>query len=281
MTNVITELQKLLERERTVKLICAELNNFVDLKSTLYTVIEHIKKLTQCEAVGIRLHDDDDYPYFVSAGFPDTFIIQENSLCTKDSCGNRIKDPDTNKYLLDCMCGNIVRGRFDPSLSFFTENGSFWSNNTSALLASTSEDERQSRTRNYCNSCGYESVALIPIKARNERVGLIQINEKKTGMFNDDLIEYIEMIGEQVGLAVQNGLVHTKLKETLEEIKVLRGIIPICANCKNIRDDMGYWRGVEEYISKRSDADFSHSICPECIKELYPEIYTKQYETKV
>ena len=62
-----------------------------------------------------------------------------------------------------------------------------------------------------------------------------------------------------------------KLKEALDTIKTLHGIIPICANCKKIRDDKGSWSQVEAYISKHSEAQFSHGICPECVKELYPE----------
>ena len=57
------ELNQLLERERKAKIICAQLNNFVDLKSNLVTVIDHIKELKGCEAVSIRLHDNGDYPY--------------------------------------------------------------------------------------------------------------------------------------------------------------------------------------------------------------------------
>lgn len=272
------EWEHLLERERRVKLICSDLNNFVDQKSTLVTVIDHIKSLTGCEAVSIRLHDNGDYPYYVYDGFPESFIKKENSLCAKDKGGNRIPSPDGEGYLLECMCGTIIRGRFDPSLPFFTRNGSFWSNNTSELLASTSEEERQSGTRNYCNSCGYESVALIPVKAKDERLGLIQLNDMRIGMFTEDLIEYMEMIGEHIGLAVQNSLIYTKLKESMEEIKVLRGIIPICASCKKIRDDEGYWHQVEVYIGDHSEAEFSHGICPECTKKLYPEFYEKLHK---
>jgi hypothetical protein len=57
----------------------------------------------------------------------------------------------------------------------------------------------------------------------------------------------------------------------LEEIKTLQGIIPICAQCKKIRDDKGYWEQVELYVSKHTKAQFSHGICPACAKELYPE----------
>lgn len=65
------------------------------------------------------------------------------------------------------------------------------------------------------------------------------------------------------------------LKIALSEIKQLRGIIPICASCKKIRDDKGYWHQVEKYISEHSEAMFSHSICPECRKKLYPELAEK------
>jgi len=62
-----------------------------------------------------------------------------------------------------------------------------------------------------------------------------------------------------------------ELRQALDHIKTLRGILPICARCKNIRDDHGYWSQVEVYIRDHSEAEFSHGICPECIKKLYPE----------
>ena len=63
-----------------------------------------------------------------------------------------------------------------------------------------------------------------------------------------------------------------ELEKALDEIKTLRGILPICANCKKIRDDQGYWNQIEQYISEHSQAEFSHGLCPECIRELYPEL---------
>lgn len=63
-----------------------------------------------------------------------------------------------------------------------------------------------------------------------------------------------------------------KLQEALKEIKTLRGILPLCSFCKKIRDDKGYWEQVDVYIHKYSQADISHSICPECAKEHYPDL---------
>ena len=171
----------LLERERSAKQICSDLNHFVDLHPTLTTIIGHLISLAACEAVGLRLEDDGDFPYYVSEGLPESFILKEDSLCAKDEHGQRIRLPDGDGWLLECMCGNIIRGRLDPSLPFFSGGGSFWSNHTSALLAATSEEDRHGRTRNYCNSCGYESVALIPIPIQGERIGLLQLNDRRRG----------------------------------------------------------------------------------------------------
>jgi len=68
-----------------------------------------------------------------------------------------------------------------------------------------------------------------------------------------------------------------KLIEALSEVNTLSGLLPICASCKKIRDDSGYWEQIEGYISERSDAQFSHGICPECMKKLYPEYTGHNY----
>lgn len=63
----------------------------------------------------------------------------------------------------------------------------------------------------------------------------------------------------------------TLLAEALEEAHQLRGILPICSDCKQIRDDSGYWTQLERYVAEHSEAEFSHGICPDCAKKLYPE----------
>ena len=65
---------------------------------------------------------------------------------------------------------------------------------------------------------------------------------------------------------------NTELQEALANIQTLSGMLPICAYCKKIRDDKGYWSQVEEYISKHTDTQFSHGICPECAKKAYAEM---------
>lgn len=81
-----------------------------------------------------------------------------------------------------------------------------------------------------------------------------------------DITERKQAEEEREGLII-------KLQEAISSIKTLKGMLPICASCKKIRDDKGYWNQIEAYIHKHSEAEFSHGICPECARELYPEFY--------
>ena len=71
-------------------------------------------------------------------------------------------------------------------------------------------------------------------------------------------------------------VINQNLQEALDHIKTLRGLLPICAACKNIRNDKGYWEQIEVYIRDRSEAEFSHGICPDCARKLYPELYKEK-----
>jgi hypothetical protein len=72
---------------------------------------------------------------------------------------------------------------------------------------------------------------------------------------------------------VERRKAESELRDALAQVKTLTGLLPICANCKKIRDDNGYWNSVEKYISSHSEAEFTHGICPECLEKLYPSYY--------
>jgi len=177
------------------------INSEDDLYSLMQKVTLHLIDYTNCEAVGIRVRDGDDYPYFETHGFPRSFIEKENSLCNRDPNG-QIQRDDTGNPVLECMCGNIICGRIDPEKPYFTRYGSFWTNSTSQLLASTSEEDRQTRTRNRCNGEGYESVALIPLRSGEQTLGLIQLNDKRTGMFSSKRIAFLEYVADAVSVVL-------------------------------------------------------------------------------
>jgi len=85
--------------------------------------------------------------------------------------------------------------------------------------------------------------------------------------------------GESLGVRGSNRDITEQVKAQ-EELKTLKGLLPICASCKKIRDDEGYWTQLETYIKDHSQAEFTHSLCPECARKLYPEFYNKNSSKK-
>ncbi len=191
------------DREKEDRLELLRLcNESATIPELMQNLVQHFKKTTGCTAVGVRLRQEEDFPYYETQGFPDDFVQMENKLCSYDDNGGLIRD-SMGRAVLDCMCGNILRGRFDPSLPFFSPRGSFWSSNTTELLASTTEDDRRARTRNRCNSRGYESVALIPIRTGNEILGLLQLNDRRKGRFDAAMISLLEDRVNYVGITLE------------------------------------------------------------------------------
>ncbi|HAM49878.1 MAG TPA: hypothetical protein DCP92_03990 [Nitrospiraceae bacterium] len=82
-----------------------------------------------------------------------------------------------------------------------------------------------------------------------------------------------DLLYRSIRYAIERKKMVLELQEALSNVKQLSGLLPICSSCKNIRDDRGYWTRVESYIRDHSDAEFTHSVCPECTKKLYPEFY--------
>ncbi|MFC1636508.1 PAS domain S-box protein, partial [Planctomycetota bacterium] len=194
------------------------------LCESLKTMAERIVSLTKeymdCDAVALRMKDGDDYPYFVSNGFPQGFIESENHLCIYDEKGHCLRDSHGNP-LLACMCGIVVNAKFDPDRPFFTKQGSFWTNSTTALLASTTAETRGGTTRNTCNQDGYESVSLIPIKSGGDNIGLLQINAKRRNLFSLRRIQFLEELGYLIGIAVDRKKTEAAVRSSEVKYKTL------------------------------------------------------------
>jgi PAS domain S-box-containing protein len=125
------------------------------------------------------------------------------------------------------MCGNILCGRFDPAKDFFTPHGSFWSNCTTELLASTTEEDRQARTRNRCNGEGYESVGLFPLRLGGETFGLLQVNDKQKGLFTLRMLSSLEWFGDNLAIALARLRAEEELRETEERFQTLATLAPV------------------------------------------------------
>jgi len=87
-------------------------------------------------------------------------------------------------------------------------------------------------------------------------------------------------ITEQVRVTQEREELIDQLQEALAHVKTLSGLLPICSSCKRVRDDQGYWHQVESYVRDHSNAEFSHSICPDCATRLYPDLYPPEQKSK-
>jgi transcriptional regulator with GAF, ATPase, and Fis domain len=261
--------------------ILGYLNNQHSLTDTISNILTAIKRETAFDAVGIRLHKGDDFPYVVQNGFSHDFLLKENNLVARDEKGGPCRDLDGN-LSLECTCGLVISGKTDPASPLSTPHGSIWTNNSLPLLGLPADQDPRLHPRNNCIHEGYLSVALIPIRADGEIVGLLQLNDRRADRFTLDMISFYEGIAASIGVALMRKRIEeeresliTELQKALSEVKTLSGLLPICSSCKSIRDDSGYWNQIEAYIRDHSEAEFSHGLCPECMKRLYPEYRKK------
>ncbi|MHC4597035.1 MAG: PAS domain-containing protein, partial [Planctomycetota bacterium] len=197
----ITERKNVEARQRLAGRILESLSREVAGLEAIRDVVSLVKEFSGFEAVGIRLHEGDDFPYFETKGFSEGFVQAENYLCVRDKNGKQIYDSQGDR-VLECMCGNVLSGRTDPTLPFFTEGGSFWTNSTTKLLASARAEDLQTPVRGHCNKAGYESVALIPLRSGDQIVGLLQLNDTRPGRFTTEMIRFLEEIGASIGIAL-------------------------------------------------------------------------------
>jgi PAS domain S-box-containing protein/putative nucleotidyltransferase with HDIG domain len=225
------------ERQKELSLkIMDLLNKSGEQLELIRDIILLIRKSGGFEAVGVRLKQGNDYPYYQYDGFTNSHIKLENSLCAVDKDGRIITDSNGNP-VLECMCGNIINGRFDPSKPFFTEGGSFWINCTTELLASTTEKDRQARTRNTCNGEGYESVALIPLKGENGNIGLLQLNDSRRNCFNLELIKYYEGIAQSIGIVLSRQRAREQLEDSYHRLqRAIEGAVRSIALTTEMKD---------------------------------------------
>ena len=205
------------ERELTARLII-QVSAPGDFRASMAALTASLQGWSGCEAVGIRLRAGDDYPYYETRGFPPAFVHEETHLCARDADG-KVRRDAAGDPILECMCGNILSGRVNPAKPFFTAHGSFWTNSTTTLLSSTTDADRQTHTRNRCNAAGYESVALIPLRAGPEVFGLLQFNDPRTNRFTPDTITHFERMADSLAMALAQRQSAEALAERCAELE--------------------------------------------------------------
>jgi PAS domain S-box-containing protein len=208
------------------------LNDSSSLKETINHILGAIKQETDFNAVGIRLRNEEDFPYFAHNGFSPDFLLTENTLTVRDREGGICRDKNGN-YCLECTCGLVISGQTDPTNPYFTPGGSFWTNNSLPLLHLTADQDPRLHPRNQCIHDGFLSVALIPIRANGEIVGLLQLNDRKKDRFTLEMIQFFESISASVGVAMMRKQAEDVLREKTAFLSGLLDSIPDVIFFKN------------------------------------------------
>jgi len=194
------------------------LNRTNDLNLLVRDLLRLIRDTLEFDAVGLRLRAGEDFPYFHQIGFPDEFASAENTLCSRDLAAAIVRDA-AGLPLYACTCGAVLSGAADGRLPGLMENGSFWTNDASALSTLAPDVDPRHFPRNRCIQAGYRSLALIPLRSDGAVGGLLQLNDRRPGRISPDLIPLLEGLTESIGIAVRRQRTQADLKESEDKFR--------------------------------------------------------------
>ncbi len=231
--------------------------------------------------------------YIIGSGIDITESMVVKELL-KETSQNLIQSERKYRSLIANMPGAVYRSRLSSE-----DSVEFLNNQIEEISGYPASDFYQDRKRSFKSivypddyECLMKTIQKGIDKKEPYRVeyrilhvdGSVRwVSERGQGIFDEDgqvlwIDGMIFDITERKNLEKEREVMIRELTDALNKVKTLRGLLPICSNCKKIRDDKGYWNQIEEYIKEYSDAEFSHSICPECAQKLYPEFYKKKSE---
>ena len=185
--------------------ISEKISHLTDLKSTLDEILAILPNVTECRHLAIRIIDSSgNIPIYSQIGLEEKFLESEHWVTLKD-----------------CMCGYVANGKIDKKLPFFTEFGSFYTNSISLLNADIKNHQRtidDLNLRDVCQNCGYESVAIIPVKIRGRIIAEIYLSDERKDLFPIEKVRFFEKLSIQIGIAIHNSRLYSSLKESQEKV---------------------------------------------------------------
>ncbi len=211
---VLYDITERKQQERYVEIlheVLKVLNESQGLKDAAAKIVTLLKNRGGFDAVGMRLQEREDFPYLYQDGFPEDFLLTENTLVARAADGGLCRDKD-GKVCLECTCGLVISGKPSPIL---TKGGSFWTNDSFPLLDLPAERDPRLHPRNNCFHKNYASLALVPIRGKAGIVGLLQLNSHKKGCFTEGIIAQLENMAASIGEALMR-------KRAEEEREALR-----------------------------------------------------------
>ena len=182
-------------------LITEKISQLGDLKKILNEVLAVLKTVMGCRHLAIRMIDSKgNIPFSAHVGLDKKFLDSEHWITVRD-----------------CLCGHVARGAVDKSWPFITDNGSFFTNSLPQLLAEVKVNTTKidsGSLRDACLSRGYESVAIVPVRAKGKIIAELYLSDEKKGLFPVEKVRFLEDVSVQVGIAIQNSQLYTQLNDS-------------------------------------------------------------------
>ncbi|MDD3119145.1 MAG: response regulator [Victivallales bacterium] len=203
------------ERRQFANRVLRLLNESVDRVDVISGLLDMCKEFSGMEAVGIRLRCGEDYPYYVSTGFANDFIVRGEHLTL--SVDDRLVRDENNRPVLRCLCGLVIRANPPVEHPGFTPVGSFWTNGAGEWLARSDDNNIW---RHFAQGCGrekFESIALIPLRAGRDIIGLLHLSDTRPDRLSLDQVQFLEDIGAGIGIALQRLRTGEELRHARDE----------------------------------------------------------------
>ncbi len=203
-----------LDHFKIYSLIAEKITQLPEIRANLNEVLAILKKATKCRHLAIRIIDEKgNIPFFTHLGLGREFNDSEHWITLKD-----------------CLCGYVARGEVDKSYPFISDHGSFITSHMTRFMSSVKKDypelAKQS-LRGVCAKSGYESVAIIPMRLGGQIVAELYVADEKTGMFSAEIINFLEKVSAQIGIAIQNAQLYTDLDDSQKRLRELFHSAPI------------------------------------------------------
>ena len=208
------------EKERDLVVEVLRLANASqNIREMVREAVAFFHRLSGCEAVGLRLREGEDFPYWETVGLAPEFILRENRLCSRDAEGRLMEEPDGTPVIQN-LCGTVIQGRTDPRRPYFSSYGSFWTNSTSELLAKAEAEELPLCNRGRCIDEGFESLALIPLRSGQECIGLLQILDRRPHRFHGEKVSLWERLSSYLAMGLARCLAEERLRRSEERLRL-------------------------------------------------------------
>jgi signal transduction histidine kinase/DNA-binding NarL/FixJ family response regulator len=193
-----------------------------EIRDMIHNILTLIKAFSGFEAIGIRLQDKTDFPYYDAIGFSTHFLETEKELCVRDEKGNLVLDAEKNPVLA-CICGNIIsedKSKRDCSSSIsFTEYGSFGSNDIKQFMSSHAEQHEHCYLKNHCCKEGYQSISLIPLHSENKCLGLLHLADSRKDRFSPEVISFYEVIASSIATVIKRKQAENEIRQLNAELE--------------------------------------------------------------